>query len=61
MRLYKCFKTTEERKAWETERKKDNPKFRVCMRMTARELEKDMYMEKGTLSEYKTATIYTYD
>jgi len=60
MRLYKCFKTAEEQKAWEASQK-NTPGFRVCMRMTARELEKDMYMEKGTLSEYKKATVYTYD
>ena len=41
-RYYQMFRTQEERKAWETEQKKKDTKFRVCMRMTAEQLKKDL-------------------
>ena len=60
MRMYKCFKTTEDRKAWEKQQQEKNNGFKICMRMTARQLEKDLYMRKGELAEYKYVTIYTF-
>ena len=60
MRRYRCFHTTQERSAWEREQKQKNQKFRVCMRMTARQLERDLYMENGTLSEFAYATVYRF-
>ena len=61
MRMYQLFKTIEERKEWEIERKQKNPNFRVCMRMTAKQLAKDLYMPKETVSEYRYATVWTTD
>ena len=60
MRLYQLFHTEAEQKAWEAEHKYE-PRFRVCMRMTAKEVEDDLRLDKGYLAEYQTATIYTYD
>lgn len=57
-RFYQMFKTQEERKAWETEQKKKDAKFRVCMRMTAKQLKKDLpFVDIG---DYKFASIYTF-
>lgn len=42
MRMWKAFVTKEERKAFETEEAAKNHDFRVCMRMTAKQLEKDL-------------------
>lgn len=61
MRMYQCFRTKEEQKAWEKEQKSKNSDFRVCMRMTAKQLEKDLCMANGTFGEYKHATIYSYE
>lgn len=61
MRLYKCFTTKQEQKAWEKLQKDDSENFRVCMRMTAKQLEEDMCMQKGTLDAFHFATVYTYD
>lgn len=60
MRLWKAFVTREEQKDFEAEHKANNPDFRVCMRMTAKQLEKDMC---GTvkLDGYKYVTVYTTD
>ena len=56
-RYFQMFRTQEERKAWETEQKKKDTKFRVCMRMTAEQLKKElMFVEIG---DYKYATIWT--
>lgn len=60
MRMYKCFKTMEDRKAWEKQQQEKNNGFKICMRMTARQLEKDLYMQKGELAEFKYVTIYTF-
>ena len=59
-RWYQCFETMEERKAWEKKKQAENKRFKVCMRMTAKQLEQDLYMPKGELDKYKYATIYTF-
>lgn len=60
MRMWKAFVTKEERKAFETEEAAKNQDFRVCMRMTAKQLEKDLC---GTvkLDGYNFVTVYTTD
>jgi len=60
-RWWKAFETQEERKAWEKAEKADDPNFRVCMRMTARQLEKDMWFPKGYTAPNKYVTVYRYD
>lgn len=60
-RWYKCFATKDEQKAWESEQKNANENFRVCMRMKPKQLEKELYMPKGSLEKYDFATIYTTD
>jgi hypothetical protein len=60
-RWWKAFETQEERKAWERAEKADDPNFRVCMHMTARQLENDMHMPKGQLAPNKYVTVYLYD
>ena len=56
-RWYQMFSTQEERKAWEKERKEKDQKFRVCMRMTAKQLKKDLPFVQ--IDGYKYATIWT--
>lgn len=56
-RYYQMFRTKEERKMWETEQKKEDTKFRVCMRMTAKQLKKDLPFVET--EDYKYATIWT--
>lgn len=60
MRLWKAFATKEEQKAFEADRKAKNPDFRVCMRMTGRQLEKEMYGSVN-LDGYNFVTVYTTD
>lgn len=60
-RWWKAFETQAERTAWERAEKADDPNFRVCMHMTARQLENDMHMKKGTLAPNKYVTVYRYD
>lgn len=48
-RYYQCFKTKEERTAWEKEQKQNDERFHVCFRETVH--------VKNT---YKYATVYTY-
>lgn len=56
-RFYQMFKTQADRKAWETEQKKKDAKFRVCMRMTTKQLKEELpFVEIG---DYKYATIWT--
>lgn len=57
-RYYRVFKTKEELKAWETEKKKKDPKFRVCMRMTAKQLQK-YFLPYVIIEDYKYAIIWT--
>lgn len=57
-RWYQMFATKEEREAWEAEKKKQ-PGFRVCMRMTAKQLKKDLPFVDITGFNY--ATIWTSD
>lgn len=61
-RYYKNFRTKEERAAWEKEQAAKNPGFKVCMRMTAKQLEKDM-CSPGlfTGSGYNYSTVYRLD
>ena len=58
-RWFRCFKTKEEQRKWEQEQSSD-PDFKLCMRMTAKELEKDLCLPDGQLDKYKYATIYKY-
>ena len=59
MRYYQMFKTQEECRAWEKEMALKNREFRVCMRMTAKQIEKELgFVNK---SGYTIATIYTFD
>ena len=60
-RWWKAFETKEERAAWEKAEKQDDPNFKVCMRMTVAQLEKDLHMPAGRLAPMKYATIYRYD
>ena len=62
-RYYKNFKTQAERTAWEKEQAASNPNFKVCMRMTAAQLGKDLGFPKGYLAAdgYKYSTIYRLD
>lgn len=60
-RWWKAFETQEERKAWEKEEKQENPCFKVCMRMTARQLENDMGFPQGYTAPNKYVTVYRYD
>lgn len=62
-RYYKNFRTKEDRTAWEKEQAAKNPGFKVCMRMTAMELEKEMHFPKGFLVDdgFKYSTIYRLD
>ena len=53
-RYYQMFETKEERTAWEKKEKDKNPKFKVCMRMTARELKEDMPFVDITNFKYVT-------
>ena len=60
-RWWIAFETQEDRAAWEKAEKADDPNFRVCMHMTARQLENKMHMAKGTLAPNKYVTVYRYD
>lgn len=61
-RYYKNFRTKEERAACENEQAASNPGFKVCMRMTAKQLEKDMCCPGlYTGSGYNYSTIYRLD
>ena len=59
-RYWKAFETQEARKKWEAEQKAKNPDFKVCMRFPARELEKDLCMPKGRLTDqgFRFCTVY---
>lgn len=60
-RFYQCFKTQEERDAWEKEQMSKHPNFKVCMRMPVRQLEREMGMPPTTLSyKFSFATIYRF-
>lgn len=61
-RFYQCFKTQEERDAWEKEQKSNHPNFKVCMRMPVRQLEREMGMPPMQLGAhgFKFATIYRF-
>ena len=59
-RWWKAFETKEARTEWEKQEKQEEPRFRVCMRMTAAQLEKDMHMPKGNLAPNKYVTVYMY-
>ena len=56
-RWYQMFGTQEERKSWEKEQKEKDQKFRVCMRMTAKQLKKDLPFVQ--IDGYKYAIIWT--
>lgn len=56
-RWYNMFHSVDERKQWEQEMKLKDIKFRVCMRMTAKQLKKDLPFVD--IADYKYATIWT--
>ena len=58
-RYYKMFKSKDEQNVWEKEMAQKNKTFRVCMRMTTKQLKEDLphIDTKG----YVDATIYTFD
>lgn len=60
-RWWKAFETQAARTAWEKEEKADEPAFRVCMHMTARQLENDLHMPNGALAPNKYVTVYRYE
>ena len=59
-RYWRAFATQEERKAWEQEQKEKDTEFRVCFHYSARDLEKEMYMPKGQLTDQglRYCTVY---
>lgn len=59
-RCWKAFKTQKERKAWEDEQKTKDPEFIVCMHYPAKDLERELHMPKGLLTEQglKYCTVY---
>ena len=57
-RYWRAFETQKDRNDWEKEMKKKDPKFRVCMHYPAKELEKQLYMPKGSLEPNKYCTVY---
>ena len=61
-RYWKAFKTQEERKAWEADQKKQDTEFVVCMHYSAQDLEKELYMPKGQLTDQglRFCTVYGY-
>ena len=59
-RYWKAFPTQEERKQWEKEQKAKDDTFRVCFHYSARDLEKELYMPKGSLDPNKYVTVYGY-
>ena len=61
MRLYQCFKTKEERSAWERKKKKESPTFRVCMHYPVKQLRKELHLPEEVLKGYVYATVYTTD
>ena len=56
-RYYQMFKTQEERKKWEKEKKAHEKNFRVCFRCTAKQLKKDLPFVN--IDGFKYATIWT--
>lgn len=61
-RYWRAFKSQEERKNWETEQKKKDDEFVVCMHYSAKDLEKELYLGTGALTNegYRFCTVYTY-
>lgn len=59
-RYWKAFKTQKERTDWENAQKAKDPKFKVCMHYPAKDLEKELYMPKGQLTDQglKFCTVY---
>jgi len=60
MRFWKAFETAQARKEWEKEQKKARTDFVVCMHFSAKDLEKELFMPKGSLTNegYKFCTVY---
>lgn len=61
MRQWKAFETKAEQTAFEKDGKAKNKDFRVCMRMTAKQFEKDMYGTVKLDENHNFVTIYTVD
>jgi len=59
-RYYQCFKTKEERTAWEKEQKQNDERFHVCFRETVQQLSRDVFLTEYVKNTYKYATVYTY-
>lgn len=59
-RYYQCFKTKEDRVAWERDQKRNDKRFHVCFRETVKQLARDVYLTDDVKHAYKYATVYTY-
>lgn len=59
-RYYKMFTSIEERKQWEDRQKRENPDFKVCFHLTAKQLAEEIYMHPSQVFPYKVATIYRF-
>ena len=59
-RYWKAFATQKDRKAWEDEQKQKSPDFKVCMHYSAKDLERELFLPKGQLTEngFKFCTVY---
>lgn len=58
MRYYQMFRTKDEQKAWEKEMAEKNENFKVCMRMTAKQLKSDL--PHINTEGFTTATVWGY-
>ena len=56
MRYYQLFKDKKEQKEWETKKKAEGAGFKVCMRMTAKQLKEDLPFVN--IDGYTAATIW---
>lgn len=61
MRQWRAFETKEQQEAFEKEQSELYPDFKVCMRMTGKELEKEMYMPEGRMDGCDYVTVYRYE
>ena len=56
MRYYQLFKDKKEQAEWEAQKKAENAGFKVCMRMTAKQLKDDLPFVN--IEGYTVATIW---
>lgn len=59
MRMYRMFEDKEKQIQWEKRKESQNKGYRTCMRMSAKQLQRELpYID---IEGYRYATIYTYD